>query len=98
MQGKITEAIDSEETSEGMVDRIVEKVTGMKGMVTTIEIGIGQGKESLQVAMGETEALAMISPDQGPELVQIGIGQDATHVENMTILQETVLTLEKKET
>ena len=57
-----------------MVDRIVEEVTGMKGMVTTIEIGIGQGKESLQEAMGETEALAMIGPDQGPELVQIGIG------------------------
>ena len=43
-------------------------------MVTTIEIGIGQGKESLQEAMGETEALAMIGPDQGPELVQIEIG------------------------
>ena len=27
-----------------MVDRIVEKVTGMKGMVTRIEMGIGQGK------------------------------------------------------
>ena len=74
MQGKIIEAIDSEEISGGMVDRKVEKVTGMKGMVTTIEIGIGQGKESLQEAMGETEALAMIGPDQGPELVQIGIG------------------------
>ena len=74
MQGKIIEAIDSEETSEGMVDRIVEKVTGMKGMVTAIEIGIDQGKEFLQEVMGETEALAMIGPDQGPELVQIGIG------------------------
>ena len=73
MQGKTIEAIDLEETPEGMVDRIVEKITGMKGMVTTIEIGIGQGKESLQEAMGETEALAMIGPDQGPELVQIGI-------------------------
>ena len=30
MQGKITEAIDLEETSEGMVDRIVEKITGME--------------------------------------------------------------------
>ena len=74
MQGKITEAIDSEETSEGIVDRIVEKVTGMKGMVTTIEIGIGQGKESLQEVMGETEALAVIGPDHGSELAQIGIG------------------------
>ena len=71
--GKVIEAIDSEETSGGTVDRIVEKVIGMKGMVTTIEIGIGQGKESLQEVMGETEALAMIAPDQGPELVQTGI-------------------------
>ena len=61
------------ETLEGMVDRIVEKITGKKGMVITIETGIGQGKESLQEAMVGTEALAMIGPDQGPELVQIGI-------------------------
>ena len=74
IKGKITEAIDSEETLKGMVDRTVEKVTGMKGMVITIETGIGQGKESLQETMVETEALAMIGPDQGPELVQIGIG------------------------
>ena len=58
---------------EGTVDRIVEKVAGMEGMVTTIEIGIGQGKESLQEVMGEIEALATIGPGQGPELLQIGI-------------------------
>ena len=58
----------------GMVDKIVEKVTGMKGMLTTIEIGIGQGKEPLQGVIEETEVLAMIGPDQGPELVQIRIG------------------------
>ena len=57
-----------------MVDKIAEKITGMKGMVTTVEIGIGQGKEPLQGVMEETEALAMIGPDQGSELVQIGIG------------------------
>ena len=74
IQDKITEAIDSEETLGGMVDRIVEKVTGMKCMVITIETGIGQGKESLQETMVGTEALATIGPDQGPELVQIGIG------------------------
>ena len=45
----------------------------MKSMITTIEIGIGQGKESIQEIMGGTEALAMIGPDQDPELVQIGI-------------------------
>ena len=74
MQGKIIETIALEEISEGTVDRIVERITGMKDMVTTIEIGIGQVKESLQEVMGETEALTMIGPDQGPELVQIGIG------------------------
>ena len=74
IQDKITEAIDSEETLEGTVDRIVEKVTGMQGMVITIETGIGQGKESLQETMVETEGLAMIGPGQGLEVVQIGIG------------------------
>ena len=76
VQGKIIEATDLEEISEDMVDKIIEKITGMKGMVVTIEIGIGQGKELLQgiMVMEETEALAMIGLDQGPELVQIGIG------------------------
>ena len=75
VQDKITEATDLEEISEGMVDKIVEKITGMKDMEITIEIGTGQGKEPLQefMAMEEIEALAMIGLDQGPELVQIGI-------------------------
>ena len=46
----------------------------MKGMVTTIEIGIDQGKEALKETIGEIEALAKIGLDQGPELVQMGIG------------------------
>ena len=49
----------------GIVDRIVEKVTKMKGMVITIEIGIDQGREPLQETIGEIEALAMIGLDQG---------------------------------
>ena len=75
VQGIIIEATDLEETPEGMVDKIIEKITGMKGIVATIEIGIGQGKELLQgiIVMAEIEALAMIDLDQGPELVQIGI-------------------------
>ena len=58
-----------------MVDKIIEKIMGMKGMVITIETGIGQGKELLLggVVMEEIEALAMIDLGQGPELVQIGI-------------------------
>ena len=50
-QDKIIEATDLEEISEGMVDNIIEKITGMKGMVVTIEIGIGQGRELLQGIM-----------------------------------------------
>ena len=72
---QIIEATDLEEISEGIVDKIIEKIIGMKGMVITIEIGIGQGKELLQglMVMEDIEALAMIDLDQGPELVQIGI-------------------------
>ena len=79
VQGKIIEATDLEEISESTVDKIIEKITGMKGMVVTIEIGIGQGKELLQgvTVMEEIEALAMIDLDQGPELVQIEIEQGA---------------------
>ena len=47
VQGKIIEATDLKETPEGMVDKIIEKMTGMKGIVATIEIGIGQGKRTL---------------------------------------------------
>ena len=59
-----------------MVDKIAETITGMKDMVITTEIGIGQGKEPSQgvMAMEETKALTMIGQDQGAELVQIGIG------------------------
>ena len=84
IQGKIIEATDLEEISEGMVDRIVEKITGRRDMVVIVETGIGQGRELLQgvmsmeeaeaLAMEETEALAMIGPDMDLELVQIGIG------------------------
>ena len=28
-----------------MVDKIIERITGMKSIVVTIEIGVGQGKE-----------------------------------------------------
>ena len=72
IQDTIIEVI--EVISKGIVDRIVEKVTERKGMVTTIEVGIDQGKEPLQETIGEIEALAMIGLDQDPELVQIGIG------------------------
>ena len=59
-----------------MVDKIIEKITGMKGIVVIIEIGVGQGKELLQgiMVIAEIEAQAIIGLDQGLGLVQIGIG------------------------
>ena len=74
IQDKIIEVIDLEEISEGITDRIVEKNIEVKGMVTTIAIGIDQEGEPSQESIGEIEALAMIGLDQGPELVQIGVG------------------------
>ena len=74
-QDKIIGVIDLEEILEEIADRVVEKVTEMKGIVTiTIEIGVDQGKEPLQETMEEIETLAMIGLDQGPELVQKGMG------------------------
>ena len=74
IQDKIIGVIDLEEVSEGITDRIVEKTTEVKGMETAIEIGIDQEGEPSQETIGEIEALAIIGLDQGPELVQIGIG------------------------
>ena len=48
IQDKIIGVIDAEEILEGIVGRVVEKVTEMKGMVTTtIEIGTDPGEEHL---------------------------------------------------
>ena len=74
IQDKIIEVIDLVEISEEITDRIVEKNTEVKGMLTVIEIGIDLGGEPSQETIGEIEALVMIGLDQGPELVQIGIG------------------------
>ena len=75
IQDRIIGVIDSEEILEEITDRVVEKVTEMKGMVTTtVEIGTDQGREHLQETIEGIEVLAMIGLDQGPELVQIGIG------------------------
>ena len=58
-----------------MVDKIIKKITGMKGIVVTIEIGIGQGKELLQgiMVIAEIKVQAIVDLDQGPGPVQIGI-------------------------
>ena len=73
IQGWIIEVRTSEELLEGMVDKIIEKITGMKGIVVTIEMGVGQGKELLQGIMVITE-IATQPNNRGLELVQIGIG------------------------
>ena len=88
IQGKVIEVTYLEEIPEGMVDKIAEKITGMKDMVITTEIEIGQGKVPSQgvMSMEETEALAMIGLDQSPELVQIGIELGDMHVKSMAIL------------
>ena len=74
IQDKVIEVTDLEEISEGTTDKIVEKNTEVKGMVTTIEIGIDKEGEPSQEIIGEIEALVMIGLDQGPVLVQMGIG------------------------
>ena len=40
VQDRIIEATDSEEIPEGIVDRIIEEITGMKDTITIIEIEI----------------------------------------------------------
>ena len=45
---RIIEVVGPEETLEGIIGKIVEKGTEMKGIVTmTAEIGIDQGREYL---------------------------------------------------
>ena len=48
IQDRIIEVVDLGEISEEIVDKIVEKATEMRGMVTTtIEIGTDQEREHL---------------------------------------------------
>ena len=64
----IIEVIDLGGISE--TDKIVEKGTEKKDMVTTtIEIGTDQGRGHLQETIEGIEVLAMIGLDQGPESV-----------------------------
>ena len=48
IQDRIIEVVGLEETLEGIIGKIVEKGTEMKGIVTTTtEIGIDQGRDHL---------------------------------------------------
>ena len=75
IQDNIIRVVYLEEISEEIVGRVVGKATEMKDMVTAMtEIGTDWGREHLQETIEGIEVLAMIGLDQGPELIQIGIG------------------------
>ena len=65
-----------EETLEGIVDKIIEEVIEMIGIVITIEAGTDQEKGHLQeiIVLAEKEVQVTVDQDQDLELVQIGIG------------------------
>ena len=44
VQDRIIEATDVEETPVGIVDRMIEKITGMKDIITITEIEVDQEK------------------------------------------------------
>ena len=74
IQDNIIEVVGLEETLEGIIGKSVERDIGMQDMVITMkEIEIDQGREHLQETIEETEVLAMIGLDQGPEQAQTGI-------------------------
>ena len=76
VQDRIIKATDLEEIPEGIVDRIIEEITGMEDTITIIEIGIDQEKEISQetTITAEIEVQAIVDQGQGLEPVQIGIG------------------------
>ena len=48
VQDKIIEARDLEETPEGIADRMIEEITGMKDIITITEIEVDREKEISQ--------------------------------------------------
>ena len=71
---------------------MIEEITGMKDIITITEIEVDQEKGISQeiTITAEVEVQAIVDQDQGLEPVQIEIEEDVMHIENMTILQETV--------
>ena len=76
VQDRIIEAIDLEEIPEGIADRMIEEITGMKDTITITEIEIDWEKEISQeiTITAEIEVQAIVDRGQGPEPIQIGIG------------------------
>ena len=75
MQDRIIEATDLEENPGGMVDRMIEEITGMKDIITITEIEVDQEKGISQVITitAEIEFQAIVDSDQDLEPVQIEI-------------------------
>ena len=75
---KVTKEIISEIIPEVTVDKTAEESIGIIiiEMITTIEVGIGPGKDHFQEIMAVTEqgVQAIVDQGQDPELVQTGIG------------------------
>ena len=87
------------ETLQDMEDRIVEGDIEVIDIMITIEAETGQEKGYLQeiVIVAGIEVQVTVDPGQAPELAQTEIGLDVIIVESMTILQEIVLILGKRE-
>ena len=75
VQDRIIEATDLEETPEGIADRMIEEITGMKDIITITEIEVDQEKGISQeiTITAEIEVQAIVDQDQGLEPVQIEI-------------------------
>ena len=75
VQVRIVEATDLEETPEGMVDRMIKEITGMKEIITITEIEVDQEKGISQeiTITAEIEVQAIVDQDQGLQQVQIVI-------------------------
>ena len=75
VQDRIIEATDLEEIPEGMSDKMIEEITGMRDILTITEIEVDQEKGiSQEITMtAEIEVQAIVYQDQGLEPVQIEI-------------------------
>ena len=81
-----------------MEDKIVEEDIEMTDIMIIIEAEIDQEKGHLpEIIVVEIGVQVAVDLGQVPELIQIEIGQDVIIGENITILQEIVLILEKRE-
>ena len=71
VQDKIIETTDLEEIPEGIADRMIEEIIGMKDIITITEIEVDQEKEISQeiTIRAEIEVQAIVDQDQDLEPV-----------------------------